>query len=271
METKVAPQQWSGQLQDRILSLVGQQPRSRHPQTVILRFPDDSGEPMFLKVFHPAAILGAVKDVFRDSKAFRSLRQGNALCRAGFLVPTTIAAGEQRYCGILKRAFILTAAIQGQPLPVFLRQRCRLAARKSFLATKRNGLSILGRHIGRLHLLGFVHGDLVPSNILVSEQLGGELEFYLVDNDRTRRYPWWLPQSLWRRNLIQLNRFPLPGITLQDRMRFFRAYSPNPVQSRANRRLLKWLEGKTRQRRRECHGVHAPVSFRRLMTWNETR
>lgn len=265
---KVAPERWSDQLQDRILSLVRQQPPSRRPQTVMFRFPDDSGELMFLKVFHPGTILGAAKDVFRDSKAFRSLRQGIALCRAGFLVPAAIAAGEMRRCGILKRAFILTLGIHAEPLPVFLRQCYRPSVTRGFLVKKRNGLNALGRHIRRLHLLGFVHGDLVPSNILVSEQPDGALEFYLLDNDRTRRYPPWLPQSLWKRNLVQLNRVPLAGITLQDRMRFFRGYLPIPVRSRANRVLRRWLEVKTRQRRKECDPAYVPVSFRKLMSWN---
>jgi hypothetical protein len=88
-----------------------------------------------------------------------------------------------------------------------------------------------------------------------------------MDHDRTRRYPKWLAQSLWQRNLVQLNRFPLPGITLQDRIRFFRAYSQRPDWSSAERERLSRLERKTRERRKECDAVDPTGSFRRLMSW----
>jgi hypothetical protein len=88
-----------------------------------------------------------------------------------------------------------------------------------------------------------------------------------MDNDRTRRYPGWIPQQLWRRNLVQLNRFPLPGITLQDRVRFLRYYLGSKLWGKKERRLLDWLEHKTRQRRQECDAVDANQSFRRLMRW----
>jgi hypothetical protein len=88
-----------------------------------------------------------------------------------------------------------------------------------------------------------------------------------MDNDRTRQYPLWFSQSLWKRNLIQLNRMPLPGISLQDRMRFLRAYLTRQELSRADRQFASWLEEKTRKRRQECDGVDPTVNFRRLMRW----
>jgi hypothetical protein len=88
-----------------------------------------------------------------------------------------------------------------------------------------------------------------------------------MDNDRTRRFPIWLPQRLWRRNLVQLNRMPLPGISLQDRMRFLHAYLNAGKFSVADRKLARWLELKTRQRRKECDGVDPSVNFRRLMSY----
>ncbi len=266
---KISPERWSEPLQDHILRLVRQQSPNPRAQTVMFRFPDGSGEILFLKVFHRGTIFAAAKGIVRESKAFRSLRQSIALCQAGFLVPQVIAAGEARHRGIFERAFLLTVGIQGDPLPVFLSRCYRGVTTPISLTNKRNGLNALGGHIRRLHLAGFVHGDLVPSNILVSEQSDGALQFYLLDNDRTRRYPRWLPQPFWKRNLVQINRVPLAGITLQDRMRFFRGYLPIPVRSRASRVLRRWLEIKTRQRRKEYVPAHASVSFRKLMSWNE--
>ncbi len=121
--------------------------------------------------------------------------------------------------------------------------------------------------VRRFHQRGFVHGDLVASNVFVSAA-GGEQIFYFMDNDRTRRYPTWAPQFLWKRNLIQLNRMPLPGITLQDRMRFFKSYLGNQRLASGERRLARWLERNTRRRREECDGVDASGDFRKLMRWS---
>lgn len=264
----VLPDLWSGELWQEVLSVIEQQARDRHPQTVRLeRRERGKSVPLFLKVFHPPSGIGAAKDFCRSSKAFRFLRQSVALAAAGFLAPTTVAAGEERTRGRLKRAFVLTAAVPGEPAPEFLRNRYSDGLSGLGLAEKRRALESLGREIRRLHAAGFVHGDLVPTNIVIATEPGGGCRFYLMDNDRTRRYPPWLAQSLWKRNLVQLNRFPLPGITLQDRMRFFRAYSGLPDCSGAGRRLLTWLERKTRQRRKECDGAGPGGSFRKLMSW----
>jgi hypothetical protein len=109
---------------------------------------------------------------------------------------------------------------------------------------------------------------MVASNILVGESARDGIKFYLMDNDRTRRFPLWLPHSLWRRNLVQLNRMPLATISLQDRMRFLHAYLDAGKFSKAERKLARWLEVKTRQRRKECDGADPSVNFRRLMRWS---
>ena len=222
---RVLPDVWSGELWQEVLNVIGQQARDRHPQTVRLeRRERDKSAPLFLKVFHPPSGIDAAKDFCRSSKAFRFLHQSVALTAAGFWVPTTVAAGEERTRRRLKRAFVLTAAVPVEPAPEFLRHRYSDGLSGLGLAEKRLALESLGREIRCLHDAGFVHGDLVPTNIMIATEPGGGCRFYLMDNDRTRRYPLWLAQSLWKRNLVQLNRIPLPGITLQDRMRFFRAY-----------------------------------------------
>ena len=251
---------WSRDLEQQVLALVDAQPWSKHPQTLAL------SRDFYLKVFHAGDTWSALKDLFRLSRAFRAWRQGLALTGAGFDVPLTIAAGERRRCGFLRRAFILTQRIDGEPAHLFLH---RLIDRreKNISDAKRAGLRRMAGLVRRFHQQGFVHGDLVASNILVAD--GGKTPvFYFMDNDRTRRYPPWLPQTLWKRNLIQLNRMPLPGITLQDRMRFFQAYLRSQKLTSSQRRFAHWLERKTRRRRKECDGVNPTGDFRRLMRWS---
>ncbi len=268
---RVLEEKWTPELWLCVLSVIKRQAPSQHPQTVALRFPDrDGGMRLFLKVFHPPSGLSAVKDLLRQSKAFRSLRQGLQLSRAGFLVPQAIAAGEERSQLFLGRSFVLTLEVPGEVVPVFLQRNAIEHPGGILVKDKRRALQCLARQIRRLHELGFVHGDLIPANIIVAKSGDAAFQFYLMDNDRTRRYPSWLPQSIWKRNLIQLNRFPLPGISLQDRMRFFRDYSGRRRWSQANRRLLRWIEVKTRKRRKGCDAADLNVSFRKLMKWDST-
>jgi len=182
-------------------------------------------------------------------------------------VPVAVAAGEQRSHGFLNGAFLLTVGIDGLSLPLYLQETCSSPPDLSTLRKKRRALDQLAIEIARLHRMGFVHGDLIPSNILVLDGQDG-VTFVTIDHDRTRRYPSWFPHGLWRRNLVQLNRVVLARISLQDRLRFLRIYLGERGWSEKGHRLNRWLEKKTRRRRKECSQAESPVSFRELMRWN---
>jgi len=264
----VLREKWSGELWQSLLEVITKQSLSKHPQTVELHWPRDySTAALYLKIFHGSFGMRALKDIFRQSKAVRSMHQAVALRSFNFNVPFTLAAGEKREYGLLRKAFVLTLRVNGQSLPILLKEHS-LAVNTLTLLEKRRGLKQLAMEVRRLHELGFVHGDLLPTNILVSRAEGKESRFFFMDNDRTRRYPRWMPHALWRRNLVQLNRLPLPGITLQDRVRFLSHYLALKEWGKDERRLLSWLEHKTRQRRKECDSVDASGSFRQLMRWD---
>lgn len=261
-------ERWDQALWPEIQRHLGEQAPSRHPST--RRFHYSRGateEELYLKVYYRWGLCGGIKDLFRDSRAVRALKQGVALTGHGLHAPLAIAAGEERYLGLLKRAFLLTAGVRGLPLTQFLRDHCAAGLSAGALRRKRRQIEQLAREIRRMHAMGFVHGDLVPSNILLRAERQGS-QFFYMDNDRTRLYPRWFPHRLWKRNLVQLNRFVLPRISLQDRLRFLRAYLGQASLAKGHRGLLQWLEKKTRQRRRECEQIDARVSFRELMRWN---
>ncbi|HXH06379.1 MAG TPA: lipopolysaccharide kinase InaA family protein, partial [Vicinamibacterales bacterium] len=189
--------------------------RSRHAHTERV---DLAGVVVYVKGYPPP---GA-------RRAWRAFRMGRALARAGFRVPETMVVGRRGGQGVLVTADVgapsllaAIAATRAEPCP--LRAKRRLLAR-------------LGTEVGRLHAAGFVHGDLVPSNLLAA---GDTLAF--LDNDRTRRgrvLVWWGA----RRNLVQLGRFVIAGITLTDRLRVLRAYAATRgLRPRARRRLARWL------------------------------
>jgi hypothetical protein len=261
----VQPGQWNEQLQEKILATAERQASAKHPQTFPLTCSVNATKRLYLKVFSLPLGFAALTNFLRRSKAARFLNQGLALQKAGFRAPVPIAIGEMRAWSLSQRAFVLTAEVDGQSLVSYLHDCWSGRKPRPAPARKRAALQELAAMIRKFHDLGFVHGDLVPSNLFVVDGPAGP-EFYFMDNDRTRRYFPWLPQSLWRRNLVQLNRFALPGISLQDRVRFFLAYTGRADDQR-DRRLLRWLERRTRKRRRECDGVDGGGSFRMLMRW----
>ena len=110
----VLPDAWSEELQSKVLALVSEQAPSKHPLTLALDWPaPENKNQYYLKVFHPITASGAVKDLFRSSKALRFWRQGLALSAAGFNVPQTVAAGELRSFRFVQQGFILTAKVDG--------------------------------------------------------------------------------------------------------------------------------------------------------------
>jgi hypothetical protein len=224
-------------------------------------------QPLFVKLFFATAVFGSLKDCFRRSKAVRALFMAEDLPGFGFNAPIAIGAGEQRCSALLRRSFLVTLPVRGCSLPQYLRDHLNNPPADLPLRQKRESVARLAMQIRKFHDLGFVHGDLVPGNIFVTFEPSGTGRFCFMDNDRTRRYPMWLRQRLWRRNLIQLNRFPLAGISLQDRMRFFHAYVNLDRLGPNERKLVRWLEQKTRQRRKECDAVDSSGSFRMLMRW----
>jgi len=253
-----------------LAAIVDRQPYSKHPQTLPFAWPPESPtSQFFIKVFHRRRDVAKAKDLLRPTKARRFWRQGLALSAAGFNVPLTAVFAEQRRWGPADRSMVLTLKLAGQPLPLYLSTWAYSSEKYTQIKTKRIALSLLGQSVRRFHDLGFVHGDLIATNIFVVGKSLDDAVFYFMDNDRTQRYPAWLTVNLRKRNLVQLNRLPLAHITLQDRLRFLRSYLRVDRVGSAQRTLAVWLQQKTRQRRREVDGVDAAMSFRKLMTWQD--
>ncbi len=166
-------------------------------------------------------------------RATRALRMGRLLAAAGFAVPTVLLAVWRD-----DAAVVVTRDVGG------LGGTEAIAACAPSHATKRTLLRRVGAEVGRLHAAGFVHGDLVPPNVQVVGQ-----RLVLLDHDRSRR-GWWLVALAGRRNLVQLGRFVVPGVTLTDRARVLAAYAhARGLSRRRRRRLAWWIMRKTTMRR----------------------
>ena len=166
------------------------------------------------------------------TRARRAWRMGAALRASGFAAPEGVLVGTRAGAGVL-----VTRDTGGRPL-------VDAVAASADRHAKRRLLDVVGAAVARLHAAGFVHGDLVPTNVHVHD---GELVF--LDHDRTRRgalLAWWGA----RRNLVQLGRFVVPGVGATDRARVLRAYAAGRgLSRRARHRLARWTIAKTVHRR----------------------
>src|SRR5262245_25620675 len=101
------PNQWNADLERRVLERVHAEPWARHPSTIELR--EKNGiRGLHVKVFHRPKGISALKDLARQSKAWRFWRQSLLLSEYGFDVPRVIAAGDQRRRRFLQRGFVVT-------------------------------------------------------------------------------------------------------------------------------------------------------------------
>jgi len=192
--------------------------RSRHARTWPL---EGAHTGLWLKVY-PAP---------DGPRARRAWKMGGALAAAGFDVPDGVLVGVRQRAGVL-----ITRDVGGRALLD--------AVASARGEAKRDLLRALGRAVGALHAAGFVHGDLVPSNVQVRD---GAIAF--LDHDRTRRghaLVWWGG----RRNLVQLGRFVVPGVGMSDRLRVLAAYADRRgLSRRSRRRLARWVAAKVTARR----------------------
>lgn len=193
-------------------------------------------------------------DGWRASRAFR---MGRALAAHGFGAPTAVLVARRGDAGLL-----VTRDVGGTMLADAV---ARLAgADPAAWHAKRRLLARLGTEVGRLHAAGFLHGDLVPPNVQVRARA-----LVFLDHDRTRRSRFLVWFSS-RRNLVQLGRFIVPGVTLTDRARVLTAYAAaRGLSDRARTRLGWWIVAKTTARRCAIDRIGpdevARVGFRELM------
>jgi lipopolysaccharide kinase (Kdo/WaaP) family protein len=188
--------------------------RSRSARTFVLRAAAGQQEAdLFVKHLDPPTGWARLKSWFRRSRRSRTQRITTALRAAGFSVPPILLHGVHCESG---REVIVTLRAEGEGPILALRSL------NGSISAKRAILYALGAEVGRLHRAGFIHGDLTPFNLRIA--IDEPPRFAFIDNERTRGTVVVARRRRRLRNLVQLGRFALPGITRTDRMRVFRAY-----------------------------------------------
>jgi len=188
--------------------------RSRHGVTFQVRASwPPSGADIFVKYFDSPRGWERLKSYFRQTRSAHVQRITAQLHSADFVVPEILLRGIHHRS---RRELLVTARVSGEGPLMALRSL------GGSIEAKRALLRALGGEVARLHRAGFVHGDLTPFNLRVVA--ASPLRFVFLDNEGTRRKVGIGGRRHRLRNLVQLGRFPLPGISRTDRLRVCHAY-----------------------------------------------
>jgi len=191
---------------------------------------------VFIKLIDPPRGLARLKAMLRGSSAEHVARATQRLNAAGFSAPPVLLHGRETIGG---RELLLMPIVHGDG---------PFKALETMLGYKRAMLRALGAEIARLHRAGFIHGDLTPYNMFVTR--GEPPRFTFVDHERTRMAFFAGRRRRQLRNLVQLGRFDLPGLSRTDRMRVLHAYAGSlngPSWRSLRRRAAAMLERRVRR------------------------
>ena len=174
--------------------------------------------PAYYKEFLSRSPFEKIKTLLRGSRCQRAMIRAELLRQRGFHSPATCCWGKKG-----DRHFMVTEGISGLSLSTYIKNNWIPPLSGIELRAKRDLIEKLGKEIGNLHKAGICHGDLRISNVLV-EETGQNIIFHFIDNERNLFFKN-IPPRLVVKNLVQVNMIFLSGVSRQDRLRFFHAYS----------------------------------------------
>lgn len=137
--------------------------------------------------------VGRLKWRLRPSRAIQTLHVSQAMLAHDIWCPPPILAARE-YQGSQSRDIFIAQAVELPGLGMRLKDAASDAQRIEMIRT-------VMPKIVNLHQKRFLHGDLLPNNLHVTDDLS---RVCFMDNDRTRLWPCPLPWWAIKRNLSQL-------------------------------------------------------------------
>jgi len=187
----------------------------------------------------------------RASKARREFENYAVFHRLGIPAAQAIACGEQRDAiGRLRRAFILTRAIQGAvPLNEFVQKTCGDRSRRETRATRTRLIELIAAMTRRMHDAGFFHYDLVWRNLLVTPATNGASGVWWIDCPRGR-FDHGSPLRRRRqlRDLASLDKVASQLCPAGERVKFIKAYLKSIRLDREAKQLIRGVLDYRRKR-----------------------
>ncbi len=187
--------------------------RSRRATTFRAELRGIEGAVVFIKLTDPPAA-GWFARTIKRPRGSRAAAISNSLRAHGLNAPAVVLYGRESRSG---RELTVTPRADGV---MITRQ---LSNPEIDFARKRVLLRAIGAAVARMHRAGFIHGDLTPFNIIANESAPPDITF--IDHERTRVARFGSAARQRRRNMVQLARFQLAGVTATDRMRVWQAYA----------------------------------------------
>lgn len=193
------------------------------------------GSAWYLKIYRGLSLGERLRG--RRSPARREWDNIETLDRAGFEVPARVAVGEGGAAvGAPVRSFLLTRAVDGDPLHQFLRRRD---------AAQGQALHALAGLVRRFHDSGFFHRDLYCGHVL--RGLDGRL--WLIDLARVGRGA--PPRRRWLvKDLAALESSAPSAVSRSARLRFLLRYLGKARGDAEARRWVRAILAKSRRIRR---------------------
>ena len=137
--------------------------------------------------------MDSLKWRLRPSRAIQTLRVSQAMLANDIWCPPPILAAREHQGGAARDIFI-AEAVELPGLGMRLKDAASDEHRIEMIRT-------VVPQIVKLHQKRFLHGDLLPNNLHVTDDLS---QVCFMDNDRTRQWPCSLPWWAIKRNLAQL-------------------------------------------------------------------
>jgi tRNA A-37 threonylcarbamoyl transferase component Bud32 len=224
-------------------------------------------ELLYLKRYPYRSQTDVVISLFRPSRAKRAFGAGLMLEKHGIDTPQ-IAAFLQKKDGLFCTEDILITRAMTDAIALGEVLRLNRTNRGTMTTRDRRGMiAEFGNLVGRMHAMGICHGDLRWGNIFVSQQRSG-WTFYLIDNERTRKYPI-LPFWLRRKNLVQLY-IDRGSLTRTEQMRFWQAYIETAgISSARSKRIARAVFRRTEKRLKKRSLTHTGLQSDKAQShWN---
>jgi len=137
-----------------------------------------AGQDVFVKEYRCLGTSYRILNAFRRSRAVYSWSVSWKLLAAGVIVPRPLFCVENRTCRLLDEAYLATEFVSGG---VDLLSYWKKASEE----TRSRTLGKCAEVLGKMHALGWRHGDLKWKNILIRETTAAP-DIILVDIDAAR-------------------------------------------------------------------------------------
>jgi len=135
-------------------------------------------EIFFAKRYNCLGEIYKIKNICRESNAYKAWRAGWKFLQSGISTPRPIICIEERRFRLLGRSYLLCE---------FINNTCNLLDAWSALDEQHRlrFLYLAGTEIGNMHHMGCLHGDLNWRNVLIRKKSNTE-KIFLVDLDGCR-------------------------------------------------------------------------------------